>query len=66
MTAENDERPTDDDGWLDPLAGDDDGSSAPVTNLSGAVGQLTAAILVVVVVVALFIGGAIVFRWVLG
>jgi hypothetical protein len=65
---ENDDRTTDDDeAWLDLLAGDDDaGNSVPVTSLLGAVGQFTAALLVVVAVVALFIGGAIVVRWIFG
>ena len=67
MTGENDDWPTDDDVWLDPFGGDDDaGSSVPVTTLLGAVGQLIAAVLVVVALVALFIGGAIVVRWIFG
>ncbi len=67
MRVENDDRPTGDDAWLDPLGGDDDaGSSGPVTTLWGAVGQLSAAAFVVVALVALFIGGAIVFRWIFG
>ena len=66
MTVENDDRPTDDAG-LNSFGGDDDaGNSVPVTTLSGAVGQLIAAVLVVVVFVAVFVGGAIVVRWIFG
>ena len=67
MTVENGERPTDDDAGHDPFGGADDAAdSLPVTTLFGAVGQLSAAVLVVVVLVALFIGGAMVFRWIFG
>ena len=67
MRVENDDRPTDEDARLDPFGGDDDdGSSVPGTTLFGAVGQLSAAVLVVVVLFALFIGGAMVFRWIFG
>jgi len=67
MRVENDDPPKDDDAWLKPLGGDDDaGSSVPATTLLGAVGQLSAAGLVVVVLIALFIGVAIVFRWFFG
>ncbi len=43
---------------------DDDEDPAPVGTFLGALGQLVAAALVVLAVLALFIAGAVVFRWV--
>jgi hypothetical protein len=58
-----DEPVGDDDEPLDPFAPDDeDDSSAPVPGWLGAIGQMTAALLVVVALVALFIGAAAVLR----
>jgi hypothetical protein len=68
VTVENEDRTTDDDdAWVDLFAEDDDvGSPVPVTTLLGAIGQFVAAVLAVAVLVALFIGGAIVVRWIFG
>jgi hypothetical protein len=44
---------------------DDDESATPVEGWLSAVGQVMAALLVVVGLVALFIGAAVVLRWVL-
>lgn len=65
---ENEDRSADDDdAWLDPFAGDDDvDSPVPVTTLLGAFGQFAAALLAVAVLVALFVGGAIVVGWIFG
>ena len=64
---ENEERPTDGDGWIDPSTEDDEGGSPiPATTLLGAIGQFVAALLAVALLIALFIGGAIVVRWMFG
>ena len=63
----DEDRPNDDDGWADPFATDDDvDTPIPVTTLLGAVGQFVAALLAVALLVALFIAGAIVVRWIFG
>jgi hypothetical protein len=55
----------DEDGPLEPDDADaDDEASAPPGTLLGALGQMAAAVLVVLAVVALFIGGAVAFRWI--
>ena len=67
VTVENEDRTTDDDGWVDPFAeGDDAGSPIPATTLLGAIGQFIAALIAVVLLIALFIGSAIVVRWFFG
>jgi hypothetical protein len=58
-----DEPAGDDDEPLDPFdPGDEDDSAAPVPGWLGAIGQMAAALLVVVALVALFIGAAAVLR----
>ena len=53
----------DEDEPLDPFdPGDEDDSAAPVPGWLGAIGQMAAALLVVVALVALFIGAAAVLR----
>jgi hypothetical protein len=67
VTVENEDPTTDDDdAWVDLSAGDDAGSPIPATTLLGAIGQFIAALLAVALLVALFIGGAIVVRWIFG
>ena len=68
MTVENEDRTTDDDdAWVDLSAGGDDVESpVPVTTLLGAIGQFVAALLAVALLIALFIGGALVFRLIFG
>ena len=57
--------PPDVEGPFEPQDGvDDDEDAAPVGTFLGALGQLLAAALVVLAVLALFIAGAVVFRWV--
>jgi hypothetical protein len=65
---ENADRPTDDDDTrADAFAEDDDaGSPIPATTLLGAIGQFVAAVLAVAALIALFIGGVVVVRWVFG
>ncbi len=61
MTSEShDPPPPDDDGLLEP---EDDGD-APAGSLWGALGQIAAAALVVLAVIAVFIGSAVAFRWI--
>jgi hypothetical protein len=58
-----DDAPADDDAPLDPFDLDDeDETAAPAPSWLGALGQMTAALLVVVALVALFIGAAAVVR----
>jgi hypothetical protein len=58
-----DDEPADDDAPLDPFGPDDeDDTAAPAPSWLGALGQMTAALLVVVALVALFIGAAAVVR----
>lgn len=55
-------------GSLDPFdleEDEDDGAPAPAGGLLGAIGQMTAAVLVVLLLVALFIAGAVALRWAL-
>ena len=47
-------------------AEDDAGSAVRAGSLLGAIGQIAAAVLIVLVLVALFIGGAIAFRVIFG
>ena len=66
MEDEDAPRNTDDE-WVDLLAEDDDAADAiPPTTFLGAVGQFVAALLAVALLIALFIGGALVFRWIFG
>jgi hypothetical protein len=44
---------------------DEDGSATPVYSWLGAIGQMIAALLIVVALVALFIGAATALRWLL-
>ena len=61
--TEGDEARGDDDEPLDPFDLDDeDESAAPVPSWLGALGQMVAALLAVVALVALFIGAAAVLR----
>jgi hypothetical protein len=46
--------------------GDDGQDTARAGSLLGAIGQIVAAVLIVVVLVALFIGGAVVYRLIFG
>jgi hypothetical protein len=66
VSPEDDERPTDDaDRSFDLSETDDDeGGPANPGSLLGALGQIAAAVLVVVVLVALFIGSAVAYRWI--
>jgi hypothetical protein len=58
------DEPTDDDASLDPFDVDDgDEGTAPEHGWLGAIGQMVAALLVVVALIALFIGVAAAFRW---
>jgi hypothetical protein len=58
-----DDEPADDDAPLDPFDLDDeDEKAAPAPSWLGALGQMVAALLVVVALVALFIGAAAVVR----
>jgi len=58
-----DDEPADDDAPLDPFGLDDeDQTPAPAPSWLGALGQMIAALLVVVALVALFIGAAAVLR----
>jgi len=64
--TEADEPAADADAPFDPFDQDDeDGSTAPANGWLGAIGQMAAALLVVVALVALFIGAAAAFRWLL-
>lgn len=63
-TPEDEEGPTGDDPWLDFFAAEDDEGPEPRPSFLGAVGQLAAAVLVVAALVALFIAGAVAFRWI--
>lgn len=61
--TEADEPSDDADASLDPFDRDDEGeSAAPAPTWLGAIGQMIAAVLVVVALVALFIGAAVAFR----
>ena len=63
LEVTEDDEPADDDEPLDPFdPGDEDDSAAPVPGWLGAIGQMAAALLVVVALVALFIGAAAVLR----
>jgi hypothetical protein len=63
----DDQRTEDVDAPFDLFEVDEDaGRSARVGSLLGAIGQIVAAVLVVVLLVALFIGGAVAFRWIFG
>ena len=68
MNPENEDRPGDDaDPSFDLFDLDDAAlSPAPAGSLLGAIGQVAAAVLVVLVLVALFIGGAVTLRWIFG
>ena len=59
--TETDE-PTDDDAPSDPLDPDDEDEAAPAPSWLGAIGQMIAALAVVVALVAAFIGAAVAFR----
>jgi hypothetical protein len=59
--TETDE-PTDDDAPSDPLDPDDEDVAAPAPGWLGAIGQMIAAVLIVVALVAAFIGAAVAFR----
>jgi hypothetical protein len=48
-----------------PQEREEDEAEGPATGWLGAVGQLAAAVLVVVVIVALFIAGSVALRWLL-
>ncbi len=57
------DKPTDDDASFDPFGLDDEvESAAPVQGWLGAIGQMIAALLVVVALVALFVGAAVALR----
>jgi hypothetical protein len=59
------DEPTDGaDGWLDLFETEGDEGPERRPSFLGALGQLVAAVLVVALLVALFIAGAVVFRWV--
>ena len=63
LEVTEDDEPADDDAPLDPFdLGDEDDTAAPVPGWLGAIGQMAAALLVVVALVALFIGAAAVLR----
>jgi hypothetical protein len=65
VIPEIDEPPRDDDGSIEPGDADDgDEARAPAGTFLGALGQIAAAALVVLAVVALFIGGAVALRWI--
>jgi len=66
VIPDSDDRRTDDtEAPFDLFGADDDvGSSAPVGSLLGAIGQIVTALLVVVLLVAVFIGGAVALRWI--
>lgn len=68
MNLQHEERPEDDaDRSFDLFESDDDAAApANVGSLLGALGQIAAAVLIVVVLVALFIGGAVAYRWIFG
>jgi hypothetical protein len=55
--------PPDDEDPFAPLQGIDDEGPAEAGTFLGALGQMAAAALVVLAVLALFIAGAVVFRW---
>ena len=55
-------RPDDEDPFA-PLQAIDDDGPAQTSSFLGALGQMAAAALVVLAVLALFIAGAVVFRW---
>lgn len=68
VIPDGDERPPD--AAEDPFelfdTDDDAGSTVRVGSLLGAIGQIVAAVLIVVVLVTLFIGGAVAFRLIFG
>lgn len=66
MDPEDEDRSTEDaDRSFDLIEMDDDeGGPANAGSLLGAVGQIAAAVLVVVVLVAVFIGSAVAYRWI--
>jgi hypothetical protein len=66
VIPDSDDRRTDDaEAPFDPFAADEAvGSSAPVGSLLGAIGQIVTAVLVVALLVAAFIGGAVALRWI--
>jgi hypothetical protein len=64
-TPEGENEPTDDaDGWMDFFEAEGDEGPERRPSFLGALGQLVAAVLVVGMVVALFIAGAVVYRWI--
>jgi hypothetical protein len=63
--SEGEDEPTDGaDDWTDFFGVEGDEGPEPRPSFLGALGQLAGAVLVVALLVALFIAGAIVFRWV--
>jgi hypothetical protein len=68
VSPQDDEQPADDaDRPIDFFEPDDDEDEPPnVGSLVGAIGQIAAAVLVVVLLVVLFIGGAVGYRWIFG
>jgi hypothetical protein len=68
VSPQDDERPGDDaDRSIDFFDLDDDEDGPPsVGSLLGAIGQIAAAVLVVILLVVLFIGGAVGYRWIFG
>jgi hypothetical protein len=60
----DDEAPDGTDGWIDFLWTEDDESPEARPSFLGALGQIVAAVLVVALLVALFIAGAVAFRWI--
>jgi hypothetical protein len=67
VSAEDEEGPEDRDPLV-ALFGPDDVEEEPARKggLLGAVGQILAAVAVVLLLIALFIGGAVAYRWVFG
>jgi hypothetical protein len=64
-TPEGPDEPADGpDAWTDFFWGEDDEDPESRPTFLGALGQLVAAVLVVALLVALFIAGAVAFRWV--
>jgi hypothetical protein len=65
MIPEADDPPPDEADPFESLEADDSSDvAAPAGTLLGALGQIAAAALVVLAVVALFIGGAVAVRWI--
>lgn len=64
MIPEVDEPPPGEADPFESLETDDSSEMSPPGTLLGALGQIAAAALVVLAVVALFIGGAVAFRWI--